>query len=164
MVEYEFEVGDIFEGSPIELNKWLSPAWATGCVVQFDGNRATIISVPLPPEFTILEPAFIEEPVPAVEEVVEAPVEIISPVESIPPVEIEAFVPIVGVDISPEFRTPVAPEEIIEAPVEIEINPPVEVETPVIEIMEVSIPPKPKPKITRPRRPIKPSNPQKEVN
>jgi hypothetical protein len=44
--DINYEVGDEFEGSPSQLNRWVSPIWAIGGKVQFDGTRATIIYLP----------------------------------------------------------------------------------------------------------------------
>lgn len=55
---YDYSVGDEFEGGPIELNRWLSPVWAIGGRVEFDGNKATIVYLPpsaLPPETPVEE-------------------------------------------------------------------------------------------------------------
>lgn len=45
MADYYF-VGDSFQGSPIELNRWISPVWAIGGRVEFDGDTATVVYLP----------------------------------------------------------------------------------------------------------------------
>lgn len=80
MADTSYEVGDSFEGSPIELNRWVSPIWAIGGKVEFDGNFAKIIYLPPSnkvekvPEPVIAAP--VKEPVKDEPKVVEAVVEV----------------------------------------------------------------------------------------
>ena len=79
MAKHGFRVGDEFEGSPIQLNHWVTPVWAAGGKVEFEGTTATIVWLPEEAE---------EEVVEEVAPVEEAP-EIPAPVEELEPVAIE---------------------------------------------------------------------------
>lgn len=62
MAKHNFRVGDEFEGSPIELNHWVTPVWAAGGRVEFDGETATIVYLPEQEEEVVVEtPAPVEE-------------------------------------------------------------------------------------------------------
>ena len=93
MATHDYRVGDEFEGSPIQLNQWVTPVWAIGGRVEFDGETATIVYLPYEVE----------------DEVVSAPVEeaIPAPLPELEPVAVE-----------PEVVEEVQAEVAVEAPVE----------------------------------------------
>lgn len=79
MADYYF-VGDEFEGSPIELNRWISPIWAVGGRVELDGSTARVVYLPpsYHPEESILRDyteSFTNQIAPKIEPVVLVPEE-----------------------------------------------------------------------------------------
>lgn len=94
MADTSYEVGDSFEGSPIELNRWVSPIWALGGRVEFDGNFAKIVYLPpsnkveKAPEPVVPAPVkeVVVEPTPVKDEpkVIEAVVEVAKTVVEAP--------------------------------------------------------------------------------
>lgn len=123
MANFDYVVGDEFEGSPIELNRWVSPIWAIGGKVEFYGNKATVVYLPpsaLPEEVPVEEyfEAFSKQIEPVIADVTieEAPVEEV-PVEA--PVEEEV------VEKAPEpvvEAEEVVEEKVIEAPAPKPVN------------------------------------------
>lgn len=83
--ENQYAVGDIFEGSPVQLNRWLSPIWAIGGKVEIYGNVATILWLPTPEPFV---------PDPLVKEYFETFTKQLSPVEDVI-VEEDPILPVV---------------------------------------------------------------------
>lgn len=87
MANHNFRVGDEFEGSPIELNHWVTPVWAIGGKVEFDGETATIVYLPYEEDEE-------EVSVPVEEEIIPAPLPELQPVAVEPEevVEVQAEV------------------------------------------------------------------------
>lgn len=60
MANLEYQEGDSFQGSPIELNRWVTPIWSAGGRVEFEGDTATIVYLP-----SEVKPLVVEEKVSA---------------------------------------------------------------------------------------------------
>lgn len=137
MAKHNFRVGDEFEGSPIQLNHWVTPVWAAGGRVEFDGETATIVYLPEEEEDEVVEEVKVEAPAPVEEEIIPAPL----PIEELEPVAVE---PEVVAEVDPEVA--IAPSPVAEEPALVEEVKPVKTYT------------------RSPGRPKKSSEPVEEVN
>lgn len=123
MANLNYEVGDTFEGSPIELNRWVSPIWAIGGRVEFDGSTATIVYLPIPksPEPEDYFKSFTKQLEPKTEEVVEVP----EKVEALEKVELEEVAEVTEKVAEVTEKVKEVVEKIEEAPkVKVAVRPP----------------------------------------
>lgn len=85
MSEFLYEVGDEYEGSPIQQSRFISEVLTHGGLVGIDGNIVRILY--LPGKGSIFD----DEPAPAPEPVVEEVVEAVEEIAPAPEPEVEVF-------------------------------------------------------------------------